>query len=366
MNPAGQAERILIRGVNWLGDAVMAMPAIERLRQSRPGAQISLLTAEKLADLFTGHPDIDRVITFSKADSVLGVASKLRHQFDLALVLPNSFRSAFESFLAGIPARVGFSGSGRRLLLTQTVPRRPGEQRMHKRSDAEVRKLVTKDPAKERDTFPISAHHLHNYLHLVQALGANPDPLPPRLHVSDAERNQFRSRFKIRGRLLLGLNPGAEYGPAKRWPAEHFIQAAQLVPAPAEWLVFGGPSDRAAAEKIAASLGAGVHNLAGQTSLRELCAGLSLCAAVLTNDTGPMHLAAAVGSRVVVPFGSTSPELTGPGQPGSRGHSLILGAAPCAPCFRRTCPVDLRCMLSITPDHAAAALSAIVTRAKIS
>jgi heptosyltransferase-2 len=366
VKPSAPSERIVIRGVNWLGDAVMAMPAIERLRQSRPAARITLLTDRKLADLFAGHPAIDHVLSFSKGDSAFRVAAMLRRRFDLALIFPNSFRSAFEPFLARIPSRVGFAGHGRRPLLTQAVPRRADEQRMHKRSDTEVRRLVQKDPARPRDSFPVPAHHLHNYLHLVRALGASGDPLPPRLHVSEAERAQFRSRFAIHGRLLLGLNPGAEYGPAKRWPAEMFVRAAQLVPAPVEWLIFGGPGDRATAGQIAAALGQGVHNLAGQTSLRELCAGLSLCAAVLTNDTGPMHLAAAVGSPVVVPFGSTSPELTGPGQPGSPGHSLMLGAAPCAPCFRRTCPIDFRCMLSIAPDHAAAALSAIVMRSKVS
>jgi heptosyltransferase-2 len=163
---------------------------------------------------------------------------------------------------------------------------------------------------------------------------------------------------------VIGLNPGAEYGPAKRWPTERFIETARLVEATsaATWLIFGGPADRAAAVQIeggikAAHPSARIINAAGRTSLRELRAGLALCDAVLTNDTGPMHLAAAVGTRVVVPFGSTSPELTGPGLPGSVGHALVLGQAACAPCFLRECPIDFRCMKSISVSEIASLLA---------
>lgn len=347
----------------------MALPALERLREGRPAARVSLLTAEKLADLFTGHPAIDEVLAFRKEDSVLTVARRLRLNFDLAVILPNSFRSALESFLARIPARVGYPGNGRQFLLTRSISRRTDEGRMHKRSDAAVRRLINQEPQRPRDAFPERAHHLHNYLHLVAALGCNPAPLRPRIVVAEIERAAVRAKFNLSpSRNFLGLNPGAEYGPAKRWPAERFIKAAQLaLPTfDGDWLIFGGPADRATAAEIATALGPRARNLAGQTSLRELCAALSLCRAVLTNDTGPMHLAAAVGASVVVPFGSTSPELTGPGSPGGAGHALIPGQAPCAPCFRRTCPVDFRCMLSIQPERLAQSLSAIVSAKDLS
>ena len=347
-------ERILIRGVNWLGDAVMALPALERLRETRPGARITLLTAAKLADLFVGHPAVDRVLAFDKSEGTIALARRLRGQFDSALILPNSFRSASEACLARIPERVGYEGNGRSLLLTRAIPRRPEETAMHKRSLAEIRKRLA--DSSERETFPSAAHHLHHYLHLVDPKA---QPVAPRIYVQDSERDAFRSRFSLPGKPILGLNPGAEYGPAKRWPAEHFVAAARLVSQQIDvhWLIFGGPGDLAVAETIRQALPSS-QSLAGQTTLRELCVGLSLCRSVLTNDTGPMHLAAAAGARVVVPFGSTSPELTGPGLPGTGPHALIRGQAPCAPCFRRECPIDFRCMHSITPKMIADALLA--------
>lgn len=337
----------------------MALPAIARLRECMPDARFTLITASKLAGLFHQQPGIDKVITFERDQSVLAVARRIRaEQFDLSLILPNSFRSALESWLARVPVRAGYSGNGRAVLLTRAVAKPAVAVHMRKKSDAEVRAVLRTHPNRPRETFPTTAHHLHHYLHLVAQLGANPEPMPPRINVSEEERAAVRARFKLpAGQKFFGLNPGAEYGPAKRWPVEKFIAAAREVSQRKEvrWLIFGGPNDQAAAASISAALPESI-NLAGKTSLRELCAAFSLCEAVLTNDTGPMHLAAAVGARVVVPFGSTSPELTGPGLPGSSPHALTLGQAPCAPCFRRTCPIDFRCMLSIQPSTVAARL----------
>jgi heptosyltransferase-2 len=154
--------------------------------------------------------------------------------------------------------------------------------------------------------------------------------------------------------ILLGLNPGAEYGPAKRWPAESFAAVAREVSrrnTNCLWLAFGGAGDRELCGDIARLAGDRVLNLAGKTSLRELMALLKLCRVVLTNDSGPMHVAAALGIPVVVPLGSTSPELTGPGWPGDPRHQLLKSAAPCSPCFRRTCPIDFRCMTGISPER---------------
>ena len=220
-----KAERILIRGVNWLGDAVMSTPALMRLRDAKPGAHIALLTSAKLVELWQNHPALDEVIPFSKAEGVGQVSKRLRVEgFDQAIIFPNSFRSAFESWMAGIPQRIGFAGSGRRMLLTRVVARRSSDIEMHKRSSAEVRQLVTANPGKPRDRYPASAHHLHNYLHLIAALGANPAPLPPRIPVTPQEIDQLRSRLSIEPNTpVVAINPGAEYGPAKRWPAERFI-----------------------------------------------------------------------------------------------------------------------------------------------
>jgi heptosyltransferase II len=349
------SERIVIRGVNWLGDAVMALPALERLRELKPKARIGLVTPAKLAELFAGHPAVDETIPFEKAEGTFKLARRLRGRFDTALILPNSFRTAAEMWLARIPERVGYRGNGRSWLLTGTVARLPSERRMHKRTEAEVRERIAANLP--RETYPATAHHIHQYLGLVRALGANADPIAPRIYLTQAERDAFRTRFSIGQKRVVGINPGAEYGPAKRWPAEYFIETARLVSRDGDctWLVFGGPADARTAEAIANAI-PGAINVAGRTSLRELCAGLSLCETVITNDTGPMHLAAAAGARVIVLFGSTSPELTGPGLPGEGRHRLIVGQAACAPCFRRECPIDFRCMHSIEPKRVADAV----------
>src|SRR5439155_10359373 len=153
-------------------------------------------------------------------------------------------------------------------------------------------------------------------------------------------------------RFLLGINPGAEYGPAKRWPVASFAAVAREVSRrnpDCLWLIFGGANDRRLCHELEAIPGVCSLNLAGKTSLRQLMALLKLCRVLLTNDTGPMHVAAALGTPVVVPFGSTAPELTGPGLPGDPRYYLLRAATPCSPCFRRTCPIDLRCLTGFTP-----------------
>ncbi len=360
------AEKILVRGVNWLGDAVMTTPALQRLRAAKPDARITLLTPEKLAGLWPGHPSVDVTFTFGDADSVFNVAKRLRaERFDTAVVLPNSPRSALEMFLARIPRRIGYARGGRSFLLTQTLPPRREAVRMHKRSVSEIQQRLAANVP--RETFPAEAHHVHDYLQLVAALGANPEPLPPLLHVSRDEVMAARNKFQLDGPgPLFALNAGAEYGAAKRWPAERFVEAAAALHArtACRWIVLGGRADLPRAQDIATQLAARtstatVTTVAGQTSLRELCAVLKACALVLTNDTGPMHVAAALGTPVVVPFGSTSPELTGPLSAPGLPHALMHGEAPCAPCFLRECPVDFRCMKSISVQQVVDAASGL-------
>ncbi|MFM1767798.1 MAG: lipopolysaccharide heptosyltransferase [Verrucomicrobiota bacterium] len=355
-------QRLLIRGVNWLGDAVMTTPALRRLRECLPRTHIALLTHAKLADLWRHHPDLDQVIAFQAGEGPLALGRRLRDlAFDTALVLPNSPRSALEAWAAHIPRRIGLARPWRNLLLTERLPPPPGEVRMDKASAREIQRRLAQ-PA-PRPAPPASAHQIHHYLHLAATLGASPEPVAPRLGVLDHEVTAIRERFGApAGAPLFGLNAGAEYGPAKRWPADHFIATARQVRAVTGclWWVFGGPADVPVARAITDALNqadpGAARCLAGETSLRELCAALRACQAVLTNDTGPMHVAAAVGTPVVVPFGSTSPELTGPGLPGDPRHRLLRAHAPCAPCFLRSCPIDSRCLTGITPAHATAAL----------
>ncbi len=355
-------KRILVRGVNWLGDAVMTTSAMFRLRERFPQAHVTLLTPEKLAGLWEKQSWLNEVITFGAEDSLWGVAKKLRAgNFDTGLVLPNSTRSALELWLGGVGNRTGYGGRARSLLLNQVVERTPGLVAMRKRTVAEIHRLV----AGEADTAPkpsFKDHQLHHYLHLVAALGASAEPLFPKIETDLTEREAVWAKFGLPkdGKPVFGLNPGAEYGPAKRWSAENFITVAGQVNQQVDghWLVFGGKGDVALAEQVvngvkaqlrAAGSGA-VVNLAGRTGLRELALILSGCRVVLTNDTGPMHLAAAVGTRLVAIFGSTSPELTGPGLPGDEKVAFLRGNSPCQPCFLRECPVDRRCLTSVPVD----------------
>jgi heptosyltransferase-2 len=367
MEPNTNYRRILIRGLNWLGDAVMSTPALLRLREAQPKAKITLATPSKLSALWQNHPAVDEVLTLDK--SVFASAKRLKAaQAEVAILFPNSFRSALEIVLSTIPERIGFRGSGRSLLLTRAIQHPPGYLKMHRRSAPEVKQLIASSP-QAPSAPPPSAHQMHHYLQLVGTLDANTAPLPPLLAVTSSEVASFRSKFQIRSNPLLGLNAGAEYGPAKRWPPERFVNAAQTVlqNSTARVLIFGGPADKPLAAQISAALASSfpdrVISVAGETSLRELMAGLKLCSVLLTNDTGPMHLAAALGVPVVGLFGSTSPELTGPGLPGSFPGILLRKPVPCAPCFLRECPIDFRCMHGVGSDDAAYAVLALLKAA---
>ncbi|HEX5218933.1 MAG TPA: lipopolysaccharide heptosyltransferase II [Verrucomicrobiae bacterium] len=359
-------ERILVRGVNWLGDAVMTTPALIRLREKFPDARITLLTPEKLRDLYLHHPAVNETIGVAVGEGLLTVSDKLRSgNFDLAVLFPNSPRSALEVYFAGIPRRVGYARPWRNLFLTHQVPSRSGHVPMRKRTPGEIRRLIVQPRASVSQNLPATAHHVHEYLHLVSALGANPEPVPPALYMPPNEvlRTAWSLPQSAATDYLIGLNPGAEYGPAKRWPLERFAQVANELygKISCQFLIFGGTGDVSLAEQLVTLLpipaGKGhVVSLAGKTSLRDLMAGLKLCDVLLTNDTGPMHLAAALGTPVVVPFGSTSPELTGPGLPGDPQHRLLKSNAVCSPCFLRECPIDFRCMKGITVERVVSAV----------
>jgi heptosyltransferase-2 len=372
-NSTTAPANILVRGVNWLGDAVMTTPALQRLRERFPRAQITLLTHQKLKDLWGNHPSFDRLLIFAAEENPWSIARRLRPEhFDLALVLPNSPRSALETWLARIPQRVGYARPGLNWLLTQRVPRRAGHIEMHKRSTREIKSLIASHTENAKGNAPPAAdsssvqHHLYQYLHLTTALGANPLALSPLLTITSEEVEVVRSRFlsEINPRHpILALNPGAEYGPAKRWPLERFVTAAREVQQRTNctWLLLGGPLDVPLASQIHSALSSmpreerGLSSsphprsvlLAGQTTLRELMGLLKLSRVLVTNDSGPMHVAGALGTPVVAPFGSTSPGLTAPGLPGEKRHRILTANAPCSPCFLRSCPIDFRCMTGI-------------------
>ena len=317
--------RILIRATNWIGDSVMTMPAVQQLRAAAPAAHLTLHCPAKLHDLWRHNPNLNAVLT--------GDVDLRAGQFDLAVILPNSFRSAWDCWRAGIPRRVGFAGHWRRALLTDVLP--DPEPAAYRHITVAGRSFRTK-------TFPVVRHQAERYLDLIAHLGGSRALVPPKIWCGTAAVKKF---LPADGRPVCALNAGAEFGPAKRWPADRFAAVARQVDC--RWLLLGGPGDVALAGTIAAQLPDAI-NLAGQTTLLELCELLQACRLVLTNDTGPMHLAGALGTPIVAVFGSTSAELTGPlGSP----VTILREPVECSPCYLRSCPVDFRCMQRITVDQ---------------
>ena len=341
-----RAPRILVRATNWLGDSVMMMPAVQRLRELYPfPAHIALLCPAKLHDLWRHNALVDEVIAF---DHNADMRALRKRRFDLTVIFPNSFRSAWEAWLAGIPQRIGYGGHVRRFLLTDVVPEPRGDSPIH-------RTITVAGETFRVKRFEPTRHQVHRHLDLVGHLGGNAKPVPPKIWV-DLEIQQAMSQV-LEGdqRPLIGISAGAEYGPAKRWPLDSFANVARQILEKKEcrFALLGAYGDSEIAAAIEARLRPLrddpklVVNLAGKTSLMELCAALRCCRVLLTNDTGPMHLAAALDVPLVAIFGSTSPELTGPL---SEQAVVIRHPVECSPCFLRECPIDFRCMTHMTVD----------------
>jgi heptosyltransferase-2 len=314
--------RILIRSSNWLGDAVMSVPAVRAIKGGRPDAHVTVAVAEKLAPLWKIVSEVDEIIALP-SKSVFAVARLLRRKppFDVAILFPNSLRSAVEVFLARIPRRVGLIGHSRRWLLNQ----RP------------------------RETFSRGiVHQTYKYLELASTMGAIVKPQFPAASSIDGRRDQ----------LKFGLCPGAEYGPAKQWP--RFAEVAQEIASrfPVQWILFGTAGDSVVGAKITEGLGEKCVNRIGQTTLEELIDELRDCDMLLTNDTGTMHLAALLRVPTVSVFGSTEPLRSGPlGQ----GHRIFRHHVECSPCFLRECPLDFRCMYAVTTAEVVASIQQMIS-----
>ena len=318
--------RILIRGGNWLGDSVISMPAVRAIKAGRPDAHITIAAPEKIAAAWELVPEVDHIIRLTSR-SLLGTVGLIRRQprFDAALLFPNSLRAALEVWLAGVPRRIGYRGHHRRWLLNQLIsePSRRG---------------------------PIE-HQVYRYLQMARELGGPAET---------STRGMFLPRARSNGATAkIGLCPGAEYGPAKRWLPERFAGVAAAVSAqrPVQWILFGTAGDVASGAIIETAVGANCVNRIGKTTLPELIAELGECALLLTNDTGTMHLATILGVPVVAVFGSTEPRLTGPL---GTGHHVIRHQVECSPCFLRDCPIDFRCMKAVTVDEVSASVSALL------
>ena len=320
--------RILIRSSNWLGDAVMSVPAVRAIKNGRPDVQVTVAAPEKIAPMWKLIPEVDAVIPL-KHGSIFSVVRLLRQQvpFDVAILFPNSLRVALESWLSGIPQRVGYRGHCRSWLVNQIVrePRKPGPPE----------------------------HHSLRFLRIARECGGEASKIElPNLNQTSNLKHQT---------LTIGLCPGAEYGPAKRWLPGRFAEAAAKISAQssAQWILLGTKQDAAIGEQIAAAIGDHCVNRIGQTTLDQLIDELRRCSLLLTNDTGTMHLAALLGVPVVAVFGSTEPRLTAPL---GNGHAVLRHHVECSPCFLRDCPIDFRCMKAISADEVADAVLSMLAR----
>lgn len=328
--------KLVVLSPNWLGDAVMALPALADVRRQFGSAQITVAARSSVATLYTMVPGVDAVLPLPGRGGLDGlrswrqdVAALASGGFDVALLFPNSWASAFVARQAGIRERWGLA------------------------TDLRAR-LLTRSAAKPRNV----SHQAGYYQALVAALGIENGPAYARVEVPAGAVNP------VAARPYIVLAPGAAYGAAKQWPPERFAELATLLCRAGQPVVLVG--SRADADTCAAIVGAteaasrpGIVDLSGRTTLAELAAVLAGAAAVVSNDSGAMHLAGAVGAPVVAIFGATderrtAPLVNGPGAPPPR---VLATNVWCRPCMLRECPIDHRCMTGIGASAVAAAVT---------
>lgn len=314
----------MVRAPNWVGDVVLSLPALRDLRRCFPLGRLEVLARPWVADLYRAVPGVDAV---SESRGVAADAAALRGRFDLGVLLPNSFASAVALWRAGIPERWGYATDARGMLLTRGC-RVPGDVR--------------------------GRSQVYYYRAMLEGLGlAVEGPPDASLACPDEWAAQAETLLGDPG-PWIGVNPGAFYGTAKRWAPQRFAAAAALVArrVGARVAIVGAASERALGEQVAAQVGACARVLSGQTSLGALVGVLSRLRLLLTNDSGPMHLAAALGTPVVAVFGSTDWSETAPVSQRAR---VVREQTECAPCLLRECPIDHRCMARVGVDRVAAA-----------
>jgi heptosyltransferase-2 len=324
---------ILVRAVNWLGDAVMTTPALGAIRAAFPEARITVLAVPLVAELFSYHPYVDKVEVYDRKSIHRGVMGRLRlarrlreQNFDLAILLQNAIDAAFIAWLARIPRRMGYRTDGRGFLLTHGCP-----------MTDDVRRL----------------HHVDYYLTMLKHFGIVGGEKALLLATTPAEDEAAASLLAEKGitgaDIVVGINPGATYGSAKRWYPERFADVAQQLVR--EWgariVVLGGTAEQDIAGEIAARLGDACLDTAGKTDVRSLMALIKRCDFLVTNDSGPMHIAAAFDVPLVAIFGPTDHTTT---SPWNDRAMIVRKDCDCAPCLKRECPTDHRCMLAVTVD----------------
>ena len=336
-------NNILLRSTNWIGDAVMTTPALRTVRRNLPTARITLLALPWVADIFAACPHLDRIVVYDKQGRHRGLRGRLRlaaelraEHYDLAILLQNAFEAALLTCLARIPARAGYTTDGRGLLLTHGVQKAP---------DIGTR------------------HQVEYYQEMLVGLGLERGSDELELFLQPAAVETAAVLLEQGSeRPVIGLNPGAAYGPAKRWPSGKYAALAARLEAETGGLivVFGTQADQAAAAEIGAAVKGRAVDLTGRTSLAEAAACIARCAVFISNDSGLMHVAAALNTPLVAVFGSTDHIATGPF---SQRKVVIRHPLPCSPCLNTHCPQGhLRCMDLVSVEETAEAALDVLAR----
>jgi heptosyltransferase II len=334
--------KILIRATNWVGDAIMALPAIRAIR-NHPDAHIAILARSYVADIYRDQNVAHELIIYDHRGKHAGIsgrerlASELRsRKFDVAILLQNAFDAAWLAWRAGIPQRIGYARDARSILLTRAVPvPKPDE---------------------------IPAHEKFYYLELLRRAGwidSVPDERFIKLQVNEVSRNRAAEQLAAAGvrphAIKLAIGAGASYGSAKCWPPSRFAELANQLQAQwdADVILFGAAGETDVSSAIASEMRRAPIDLTGKTTVADLPALLSQCHVFIGNDSGAMHVAAAVGLPAVAIFGPTDAFGTAPVTP---RHSIVRQQPYCSPCFLRRCPIDHRCMTRITAGEVEAAV----------
>jgi heptosyltransferase-2 len=326
--------KILIRSTNWIGDAIMTTPAVRTIRQNFPGSDITLLALPWVADVFAACPHIDHIFIYDKNGRHQGLRGKFRlaaelraENYDLTILLQNAFEAALITSLACIPIRAGYTTDARGILLTHGV---------HKDPDIG------------------SKHQVHYYQEMLRGLGLQPGPNSLELFLEPSAIKEAETLLEkaVQGRdvPIIGLNPGAAYGPAKRWPVRKYGELGRQLATATDGLIliFGTEEDQEAAAEIVAAIGDQVLDLTGKTSLAFALACIDRCHVFVTNDSGLMHAAAALDVNQVAVIGSTDYIATAPS---NKNSIMVREPTSCAPCLKDECPIDHRCMTRISVDR---------------
>ena len=335
--------KIMIRATNWVGDAIMALPALRAIKHKFPDAQISIVARPYVAEIYRDQQICDELIAYDPAIEHKGwrgrerLASELRAgKFDVALLFQNAFDAAWLAWRAAIPERIGYARDGRSILLTKAIPvPKAGE---------------------------IPSHEKFYYLELLRRAGwleSSPDVAQISMNVPDVRRRSAGETLREAGArpqaFRVAIGAGASYGSAKCWFPDRFADAANRFQAEndADIILFGTPGEVTVSNAIIAGMKRKPIDLTGQTAIGDLPALLSQCHLFLGNDSGAMHVAAAVGLPVVAVFGPTDPEGT---SPVTTRFSIVQQKPYCTPCFLKRCPTDHRCMKNVSPDMVQMAL----------